>query len=492
MSMIQTISLQNNNGILFAHESNTYSANTLLDGKGSDVYSAGSPLENTYQSFQKELMNTADKKNTYQYSSKQQEKQSTVQQNTDKSYKEAHSSYEDNTPIYKKVHKKIHTKTAEKQKDTDSVSKQKVHEGATKEKEESVGFVEQAFLSHVLQEKKLSVHASTHGSDEESTEKMKPKHRSTLQLSKHDNEKESSIVFDMLSKYHKKYDKKTDGSADNFTTKEATAQKGAISQENLPSSFVSQKEQIQDTIETLIKESNLSKEKNNASLHQTEEASSVEKTEKETSLFSQLQHTIKNNYHKKKYKQSLSADNKNVFSHENASASSQEYAMLHQQISLETQGMSIPRKVSLLHNAQNQLQNFIQNDFMKQARLLIHPNASGEIKIALQPRELGDVKYTIKLDKNSISAKVVVESDAVKELVLKSIEQLSKQFLQEGYEIGNFTVSVDSKNTENNTNDKDELPKQLQQDKEIDLLGYVADAFEGAYVGVSDRINLIA
>ncbi len=486
--MIQTISLQNNYGTLFAHESNTYSANILLDGKGSDVYSAGSPLENTYQSFQKELMNTADKKNTYQYSSQQQEKQSIVQQNTDKSYKEAHSSYKDNIS----VHKKVRTKTAEKQKDTDSVSKQKIHEGTTREKEESTSFVEQTFLSHVLQEKKLPVHASTHRSDEENTEKTKPKHRSTLQLSKHDNEEESSIVFDMLSKYHKKYDKKTDTSADSFTVKEATAQKGAISQESLSSSFVSQKEQIQDTIETLIKESNLSKEKNNASLHQTEEAASFEKTEKETSLFSQLQHTIKNNYHKKKYKQSLTADNKNVFSHENVKASSQEYAMLHQQISLETQGMSIPRKVSLLHNAQNQLQNFIQNDFMKQARLLIHPNASGEIKIALQPRELGDVKYTIKLDKNSISAKVVVESDAVKELVLKSIEQLSKQFLQEGYEIGNFTVSVDSKNTENNTNDKDELPKQLQQDKEIDLLGYVADAFEGAYVGVSDRINLIA
>ena len=251
------------------------------------------------------------------------------------------------------------------------------------------------------------------------------------------------------------------------------------------------KEISMDAMDLLVKESEINKDKKDDFVQEKTD-SSLSFENKESSIFSQLEQVVQSKSHKKKNQVSIHNNNKKFSFNENTHASSHNYNAFSQQISLKFQENTISHKVSTLHNAQNQMQNFIKNDFMKQARLLIHPNSSGEIKIALQPRELGDIKYNIKLDDNSISAKVVVESDAVKELVLKSIDQLYKQFLQEGYEIGNFIVSVDSKNAENNTNDENESSSKSHKDKEVDLLRHVSNVFESAYVGVSERINLIA
>ena len=73
---------------------------------------------------------------------------------------------------------------------------------------------------------------------------------------------------------------------------------------------------------------------------------------------------------------------------------------------------------------------------------LVARNGGGEARITLQPEFLGDLKLDLKLKGKEISTFILVESQAVKDLIVTRLNVLEQGLLQHGFSLGSFQVEV--------------------------------------------------
>ena len=99
-------------------------------------------------------------------------------------------------------------------------------------------------------------------------------------------------------------------------------------------------------------------------------------------------------------------------------------------------------------------QNIINDGLVQEAKLLLRENGRGQIRLQLTPKALGEVELVVKLDDNVVSTKVVVATNEAKEFMQKSLDNLVKEFYQEGYEIGEFSVLVNSDSSDNQSGEQ--------------------------------------
>jgi hypothetical protein len=89
----------------------------------------------------------------------------------------------------------------------------------------------------------------------------------------------------------------------------------------------------------------------------------------------------------------------------------------------------------------------IFNDIVKRFSLVVK-KGGGEARIVLQPEVLGQLKMKMSLNKNVVNTFMVVDSEAVKDLILGKLNILEQNLLQQGFNLGSFQVDVKDKNTE--------------------------------------------
>lgn len=134
------------------------------------------------------------------------------------------------------------------------------------------------------------------------------------------------------------------------------------------------------------------------------------------------------------------------------------------------------------------------NDLVQQAKLVLNggkDGSKGEIKIALHPREFGDVKMSFQIDNNRIVGRILVSSEIAKDAMQKNMDNLARQFQHEGYEVEGFFVSVDSNTSENNN--EDQLKRQFKSNNRINLTELSNQMILREYIGtISDSIDFIA
>jgi flagellar hook-length control protein FliK len=85
-------------------------------------------------------------------------------------------------------------------------------------------------------------------------------------------------------------------------------------------------------------------------------------------------------------------------------------------------------------------------DIVQSARIILKDGDAGTIRMRLNPPELGNVKIELKLADNSISGKIVVESDVAKTAFEKGLADLQDAFRSGGFESAQLEVSVGSGN----------------------------------------------
>jgi hypothetical protein len=73
---------------------------------------------------------------------------------------------------------------------------------------------------------------------------------------------------------------------------------------------------------------------------------------------------------------------------------------------------------------------------------LVARNGGGEARITLQPEFLGDLKLDLKLKGKEISTFILVENQAVKDLIVTKLNVLEQGLLQHGFSLGSFQVEV--------------------------------------------------
>lgn len=104
----------------------------------------------------------------------------------------------------------------------------------------------------------------------------------------------------------------------------------------------------------------------------------------------------------------------------------------------------------------------IFNDIVKRFSLVVK-KGGGEARIVLQPEVLGQLKMKMSLNNNVVNTFMVVDNEAVKDLILGKLNILEQNLLQQGFNLGSFQVDVKDKNTELGTSG-DEVNKRHRID----------------------------
>jgi flagellar hook-length control protein FliK len=90
-------------------------------------------------------------------------------------------------------------------------------------------------------------------------------------------------------------------------------------------------------------------------------------------------------------------------------------------------------------NIKNADGNF--NDIVRQFTLLLQ-KGGGEAKLVLQPEHLGSLKMKIQLKQGEVITSVLVDNQAVKDLILSRLTILEENLLRHGFNLGSFDVDV--------------------------------------------------
>jgi len=99
-------------------------------------------------------------------------------------------------------------------------------------------------------------------------------------------------------------------------------------------------------------------------------------------------------------------------------------------------------------NIQNADGNF--DEIVRQFTLLMR-KGGGEAKLLLRPEHLGSLKLRIQLDRGEVATSIVVDNQAVKDLILSRLNILEESLLEHGFGLGSFEVGVKGENGDGET-----------------------------------------
>jgi hypothetical protein len=112
----------------------------------------------------------------------------------------------------------------------------------------------------------------------------------------------------------------------------------------------------------------------------------------------------------------------------------------------EESAKSVDVKINY-QNMKNVDGNF--DEIVRQFNILVK-NGGGEARIVLEPEHLGHLKLRIQLDRGEIATNMVVENQAVKDLIMSRLNILEESLLKHGFGLGSFEVGVKGENAEDN------------------------------------------
>lgn len=84
-------------------------------------------------------------------------------------------------------------------------------------------------------------------------------------------------------------------------------------------------------------------------------------------------------------------------------------------------------------------------EIVRQFTLLVR-EGGGEAKLLLQPEHLGSLKLRIQLDRGEVATSIIVDNQAVKDLIMSRLNILEESLLEHGFDLGSFEVGVKGEN----------------------------------------------
>ncbi len=93
----------------------------------------------------------------------------------------------------------------------------------------------------------------------------------------------------------------------------------------------------------------------------------------------------------------------------------------------------------------------VMNQIVEKASILQLPNAT-QTKISLNPKDLGNVDIKLTMHDSSVTASIVVENNAVKQVVEQNLDQLKNALHHQGITVDEMMVTVDQQNGGNAQN----------------------------------------
>ena len=84
------------------------------------------------------------------------------------------------------------------------------------------------------------------------------------------------------------------------------------------------------------------------------------------------------------------------------------------------------------------------SEIVRQARVILKDNRTGELRLTLKPEGLGSVRIRMELEDNRVDLRILVENSNVRDAFRDNLAELQQAFEAEGFNTGEFSVDVNA------------------------------------------------
>jgi len=102
------------------------------------------------------------------------------------------------------------------------------------------------------------------------------------------------------------------------------------------------------------------------------------------------------------------------------------------------------------------------NELVKATNMVLR-DGGGEIRLVLKPESLGSVRIKMHLVDNTIEGKIVVDNQAVKQVIDGNLDSLMRALRAEGFQGATLQVSVGGQNADNGRQAQEERPEAVRR-----------------------------
>ncbi|MBN2324920.1 MAG: flagellar hook-length control protein FliK [Spirochaetes bacterium] len=92
-------------------------------------------------------------------------------------------------------------------------------------------------------------------------------------------------------------------------------------------------------------------------------------------------------------------------------------------------------------------------DIVRQFSFMVK-KGGGEARIVLKPESLGELKLNIRLSNSQVNTHMVVETTALRDMIVSRLSSLQDSLMSQGFSLGSFDVEVKDQNASNETGEK--------------------------------------
>jgi flagellar hook-length control protein FliK len=128
-------------------------------------------------------------------------------------------------------------------------------------------------------------------------------------------------------------------------------------------------------------------------------------------------------------------------------------------------GLAFKQSSPVVPAGQTALERFREtagNELVKATHMVLR-DGGGEIRLVLKPESLGSVRIKMHLVDNAIEGKIVVDNQAVKQVIDGNLDSLMRALRAEGFQGATLQVSVGGQNADNGRQAQDDRPEALRR-----------------------------
>jgi len=136
------------------------------------------------------------------------------------------------------------------------------------------------------------------------------------------------------------------------------------------------------------------------------------------------------------------------------------------------------------------LRDILPGELVKTAGIVVRDGDAGEIRLVLKPESLGSVRIRMSLGDDGIEGRIIVDSQAVKEIFEGRLSDLAQALQQEGFQNATLSVSVGGGDADGRRREETASgspPKRLENELERAVPAVGPVSMNGDY-----RVNLMA
>jgi flagellar hook-length control protein FliK len=96
----------------------------------------------------------------------------------------------------------------------------------------------------------------------------------------------------------------------------------------------------------------------------------------------------------------------------------------------------------VLANVRQSLQEGVNSEIVRNARMIVRGNDTGEIRLTLKPEALGSVRILLEMHEGHIAGRIIVDNASVRDVFEQNMASLIRAFQESGLEAGALDVTV--------------------------------------------------